>query len=264
MTSAAEDSGQDDASEAELLDVGGRRLSVEWAGAADPPPPAVLLEAGAGRTAQDWDRVFPEVARFARVGRYDRAGVGRSDPGPSEGQLPALAADLEAVLSAAGGAQRWVLVGHSRGALVVRLYAALHPAAIAGLVLVDPEHEDAQELYPPLLPATDALRPHILAAKAQCDRRREDLRVAGPPPPVPLVVLSAGAPWTGRGALPADWPWAAIEGLGLHEQLAGLSPRGRRVIVPGSGHYIQEDRPAVVVGAIREVVEAAQLVAERG
>lgn len=264
MTPASGDSGRGGAWEDQRLDVGGRRLYVEWAGSAASETPAVLLEAGAGRTAQDWDRVFPEVAGFARVGRYDRAGVGRSDPGPSEGDLPALAADLGTVLGAAGGARRWVLVGHSRGALVVRRYAALHPAAVAGLVLVDPEHEDVQALYPPLLPVADALRPRILAAKAQADRRRGALREAGPLPPVPLVVLSAGAPWTGRGALPVDWPWAAIEGLGLHERLAGLSPRGRRVLVPGSGHYIHEDQPAAVTGAIRDVVEAARSGHERG
>jgi pimeloyl-ACP methyl ester carboxylesterase len=224
----------------------------------------VLLEAGAGGTTRDWDRVLPAVARFARVGRYDRAGLGRSDPRPAAPTLTALAADLGVVLGGPprGGARRWVLVGHSRGAFIVRRYAALHPLAVAGLVLVDPGHEDAPDRLAALLEPEQA---RLLRARStEVVRWREELRAAGPLPPVPLVVLSAGAPWSGRGAAPADWPWAAIECLGLHEHLAHLSPRGRRVTVPGSGHYIHEDRPDAVVGAIREVVEAARISPQRG
>ena len=42
----------------------------------------------------------------------------------------------------------------------------------------------------------------------------------------------------------------------LQKELASLSTRGTHIIVEDSGHAIQDDRPDVVVDAIRQVVEA--------
>lgn len=39
----------------------------------------------------------------------------------------------------------------------------------------------------------------------------------------------------------------------MQDELAGLSTRGKRIIVEGSGHFIQLDKPQVVIDAIREV-----------
>lgn len=42
--------------------------------------------------------------------------------------------------------------------------------------------------------------------------------------------------------------------LAGHQRLAQLSSRGRSELVPGSGHYIQLDRPDVVIRAVTEVL----------
>ena len=66
-----------------LVDVGGYELAYQCAGdRADGP--TVVLEAGydsAGTST--WFDLQPEVAEFARVCTYDRAGVGTSGPRPS-------------------------------------------------------------------------------------------------------------------------------------------------------------------------------------
>ena len=41
----------------------------------------LLRRAGFGGTTEGWEKVQPEVARFARVVSYDRAGMGKSEPG---------------------------------------------------------------------------------------------------------------------------------------------------------------------------------------
>jgi pimeloyl-ACP methyl ester carboxylesterase len=55
--------------------------------------------------------------------------------------------DLHALLGVAGIPAPYVLVGHSVGGLLVRLYAGRYPEEVAGLVLVDSSHPDQwQEL----------------------------------------------------------------------------------------------------------------------
>ena len=53
------------------------------------------------------------------------------------------------MLQRAGEQPPYVLVGHSLGGIIVRLYASQYPAEIAGLVLVDARHEDFFQRMPP-------------------------------------------------------------------------------------------------------------------
>jgi pimeloyl-ACP methyl ester carboxylesterase len=121
----------------EMIDLGGRRLHVVRAGPRSDTP-TIVLEHGAFGCASDWGVV---QARLAAKGlhsiAYDRAGLGLSDPGPQPRDGRALNADLSAVLSAMGESGPFVLVGHSMGGLMVRLYALTHPAEALGVVLVD-------------------------------------------------------------------------------------------------------------------------------
>jgi pimeloyl-ACP methyl ester carboxylesterase len=117
-----------------MLDVGGRRLHVYETGQGSP---TVVLEAGIAATSLSWRLVQDEVAKFARVASYDRAGLGWSDPATQPLTLSRLVDDLHAVLHIAQLPAPYVLVGHSFGGLIVRAYARRYPAETAGLVLVD-------------------------------------------------------------------------------------------------------------------------------
>ena len=121
----------------EMIDLGGRRLHVVQAGPRGDQP-TIVLEHGAFGCASDWGVV---QARLAAKGlhsvAYDRAGLGLSDPGPQPRDGRALNADLMAVLNALGEAGPFVLVGHSMGGLMVRLFALTHPGEVSGVVLVD-------------------------------------------------------------------------------------------------------------------------------
>lgn len=73
---------------------------------------------------------------------YDARGHGESDPAPpGRGYgYPELVDDLEGVVAATVGEDRFVLGGHSMGAHTAIAYALRHPERVAGLVLVGPTY----------------------------------------------------------------------------------------------------------------------------
>jgi pimeloyl-ACP methyl ester carboxylesterase len=80
---------------------------------------------------------------------------------------------------------------------------------------------------------------------------------------LPLVVLSHGEPMAMPGL--SDEVNQTYEQLwqNLQAELAGLSSQGRLIVAEGSGHYIQLERPQLVIDAITEVVTAARTTQDR-
>ncbi len=119
------------------VDVGGRRLrTVRVRGSGDRP--LVVLEHGAFGCATDWAVVQDRLAAKGLSSlAYDRAGLGHSDPGPKPRDGQAIVSDLAALLRELDETGPFVVVGHSMGGLMVRLFALTHPDLTLGLVLVD-------------------------------------------------------------------------------------------------------------------------------
>jgi pimeloyl-ACP methyl ester carboxylesterase len=127
-----------------LIDVGGYRLHIHSTGKGEP---AVVLIAGSGDFAFDWSLVQPAVSQFSRVSSYDRAGLAWSDLGPTPRTMQQEVHELHSLLRKAGVKKPYVLVGHSIGGLIARVYAAAYPDEVAGMVLVDPTTEDVTLNY---------------------------------------------------------------------------------------------------------------------
>jgi len=140
-----------------LVDIGGGPQDVPENATAEDRPTVVLV-GGLRASADDWSisnkstpAVFPEVAKFTRVCACDRPGTpidekpSRSDPVRQPTTAKDAVADLHALLSAAGEAGPYVLVGHSYGGLIVRLYASTYPKEVSGLVLIDALSEGLQD-----------------------------------------------------------------------------------------------------------------------
>ena len=111
-------------------------------GPAEVPP--VVLSSGLGGAWYDWDRVVPLLAGLAPVLRFDRPGLGWSEPAAVPPTLAGEAERIRALLATPGvlapgapPAGRAVLVGHSLAGFHVEAFARLHPELVAGIVLVD-------------------------------------------------------------------------------------------------------------------------------
>ncbi len=122
----------------QMVDVGGHRLHVHCIGTGSP---TVVLEAAAPGWSLYWSLVQPEVAKVTRVCAYDRAGLGWSERGPLPRTGQRMARELHRLLERAGITGPYVLVGHSLGGFVARLYRQDHPDDVVGMVLVDAGHE---------------------------------------------------------------------------------------------------------------------------
>jgi pimeloyl-ACP methyl ester carboxylesterase len=204
----------------------------------------------------------------------------RSDAVPQPTTAKDAVADLHALLSAAGEAAPYVLVGHSYGGLIVRLYTSTYPKEVAGLVLVDPLTEGLQDaetheqwaiqrkLIEGDVRESVALYPAL--ERIDVDRSFKQIRAAPRLRSIPLVVLSSDRPWgpqvppmIASGKLSADTPpdFGYVTDAAqkkAHEQLATLVPNAKHITKTNSGHEIHKEQPQLVIDAIREVVEAVR------
>jgi len=140
--------------------------------------PAVVLDAGAGGTTLSWSLVHDEIAKTTRTCAYDRAGHGLSDPGPLPLDTAAVANDMDAILTAAGIAGPYVLVGHSLGSYHVRQFANTRFDKVAGMVLVDPSGDGQAARFNQVMPKARAIMAKAgeAAKAANCSSRlREKL-----------------------------------------------------------------------------------------
>jgi pimeloyl-ACP methyl ester carboxylesterase len=122
------------------VDIGGRTLNIHCTG--DGSPTVIFVSA---RTAPGfvWTPIQRGVSKFTRGCWYDRADLGWSDAGPDPAWGDTAAQDLHRLLQNAGLKPPLLLVGHSFGGHIIRLYHHAYRGEASGMVFVDAAHEDA-------------------------------------------------------------------------------------------------------------------------
>lgn len=118
----------------QLVDIGGRQLHLQKQGETGPP---VILEAGIAATSLSWRLVDAAISEFATVYSYDRAGFGWSPYTAAPKVARSLVEELRLLLTAANVPSPRILVGHSFGGMMMRMYASMYPEEVSGVVLVD-------------------------------------------------------------------------------------------------------------------------------
>jgi len=277
----------------QLVDVGGYQMHIDCTGRGSP---TVILDSGLGGGYADWYKVQPKIAQFARVCSYDRAGIGYSESSPHSRTSKVIAEELHTLLHNAGVLPPYILACHSMGGFDVRLYASLYRSEVAGMVLVDSSHPEQKKRFPPELNDLDKtwLRdqefleftmslgiPRLLgfcgsnaevrAAYCNFHSAREEVAELKAFPEsaaqaattstlgdMPLAVLThdPGRPEPDMPedvVQPTEQAWQQMQ-----DELAQLSTKSTHVIAKNSGHYIQLDRPDLVIEAVRGVVDQAR------
>jgi len=207
-----------------LVDVGGWSLHLNCSGKVSAAQPTVILEAGTGDFSVEWSLVQPRVATFARVCSYDRAGDGWSELGPHPRTMHQVAYELHTLLGNAGERPPYVLVGHSYGGWLVRVYRSMYPADVAGLVLIDGGADNPWRKMPDgkLVRSQDL----VAAKKVPAVKTDHPLRIEEIPPQA-LDAMKAGLPEAvahandpPRNKLPLDAQRMRTWALGRPEHVA--------------------------------------------
>lgn len=120
-----------------MVEVAGRRAHLVCEGPREGSGPTVVFESGAFGSAADWAAVQAQIGGRYRSCAYDRAGLGASEPGNALRDSETIAAELHALLAAAGERPPFVLVAHSMAPVHAYVFARRRPGETAGLVLVD-------------------------------------------------------------------------------------------------------------------------------
>ncbi|MBT2187370.1 alpha/beta fold hydrolase [Sphingobium nicotianae] len=203
---------------------------------------------------RSWSRQVPAFVADYRVVTLDLPGHGQSDSPPPAGYSIGLFADAVEAVRKAVGANKVVLVGHSMGAGVSRLYTLAHPEHVAGIVSADGLLD---------------IRP-FAAAALRAQPMTHERRVAAieamfvPSTPEPLrqeirqMMLGASeATSVGANAAmmdpaiqsnavitaPALTVFASSRTMGLATPTKELLPNWESVTIPDTGHFVMMEKP---------------------
>ena len=276
-----------------LHDVGqGRRLHMHCTGTGSP---AVVFESSLGGSSVDWYAVQPMVSKLTSACAYDRAGAGWSDAAPLPRDPLRTAEDLHTALGKAGVGGPYVLVGHSYGGYVARVFAGRYRSEMAGLVLVDAVGPETIERIPTVelhwRQAVRDCRWDKLRALFGVFRLRGDSMTYVPAEVRPITdgffysrklqddscgeiqamigdgrdqVRAAGSFDTLPVAVVAAGKSDFLEGEDwrrwqeVQKQFAQLSRRSSQIVAANSTHHVQFIEPAVIAAAVSQVVTTAR------
>lgn len=214
--------------------------------------PTVVMDAGYGDYSKGWNAIISEVSLLTEVLVYDRAGLGKSEPSSNPRNSREMVKELKELLSKLNINPPYIVVGHSFGGVNARLFASKYPEDVCGLLLVDSTPEDYRERFLPTMSEDfqEAYNKQFVHEgnyeefMESLDQLKEDQKKLN----VPLIVLSAGK---------KNYYSPESQGLWntMQEEILLISSISEFMIAEDSTHYIQNDEPALVVGAIRRLIE---------
>jgi pimeloyl-ACP methyl ester carboxylesterase len=217
----------------------------------------ILFDAGAGNDGSVWDNILEKIHKVTGTTliTYDRSGFGQSELNPklksdSDYGIENGIKELEKGLSMLGFNDEVILVSHSYGGLYNLLFAHKHPEKVKSVILVDVTlnnfwNEELLTMRDNNFDISTIDKPsgnYFLHANYN-----ETMRYARNihfPENIPILnifpeISFSGAPevYTNR--------WRK-----LHKDFGDQNDNITNIIAQGSGHYIFQDNPSLVINAI--------------
>lgn len=237
----------------DIINIGGDSLKVNCYGKGTP---TVIFESGLGDDNEVWTLVQPEISKNTKTFSYDRAGLRNSDTG----DLPRSSLDqvheLHTVLNKAKVKAPYIIVAHSIGGFNARLFAGTFPKEVSGIIFVDCSHENQLEdrLKRSSSKEIEIMNSQLIGAEQTFDelltsaKQVKEIRKMDALRNIPIIVLTADHKCEESSSITEE-TW-----LNYQNDLVSLSDYSKHIIVEGSSHYIQKDKPQIVIDAIKVIV----------
>jgi pimeloyl-ACP methyl ester carboxylesterase len=237
---------------------------------------AILLESGGGMDSGEWSRLAPELARKtgASIVSYDRAGFGKSDLPETPHDMRKEVEWLWQGLQKLELQKNLILVGHSFGGWMIRLFASEHPEPVRGMVFVDPFTNEFVDLL-----GVEYLDNHPMAGKIPFDTsqpeklskyqralvrmvgdglgpKMEIMRKTKIPPGIPIMVITSGLPFLPKTEEQEAWRKS-------HEQLTASIEGAILIVAEKSDHMVPAREPDLIIEAVDKIIEDLKSVKAR-
>lgn len=213
----------------------------------------IVLEAGGGVFSDAYQEIQDTLAKLTntRVISYDRSGFGKSELGPDNFIAIDEVNALKKCLEVQGFKNKYILVGHSYGGLLVQLFALRYPDLVSGLVLIDPMNVKFVDRFG--LDKLNSVTPYFenptenwqKAGNRMVDnfpKALEVLRGKELHNQIPVLLLTAGNPM-----VPKIW-------RECHEEMVMNSENHKLLIAEGNNHDITSENPDIVINTIIDLI----------
>lgn len=271
------------------ISIGERKLETEIRGIGEK---TVVILPGMNSSIDDWNEVIRELSDVCRVICFHRAGCGESDPNPFGPSVIQTVRDLQSLLVALQIYTPIILVGHSYGGLCVQRFAREYPDSVSGVVLIDSTSVDLDRLDSLPTPSLNEQQSDDDWI-AECKRSQipkdtfdrisrfytnptlyntmlrevevwyqcaKDTKESGHFPDVPLIVIARDPKYCVKILMNDGIPREEAE---LFEQTwhdlileqSDLSGRSQFITAMDSTHSVYEERPEIIVQAIKELIQ---------
>lgn len=245
------------------IEVAGYEFEYELEGSSDT---TILLEAGGSAGLQDWDPIYHQLTKRARVLRYSRLGNGNSSPIKKNYSSEEYAQEALQLLNALNIKEQVIYVAHSYGAYIARIFAAKYPDRVSGLMLIEPASEHDVDI----MRSIDLKKAEKEIAQVKLDDMKNgmsnqylDYWAKRPLPnypeikDIPVTVIASIKTYEDPPFLfftdKARQMWGQ-----LHKEWAESFPQGKAVLTDKSYHFPQNDEPEMVTTEIMKLVERVE------
>jgi pimeloyl-ACP methyl ester carboxylesterase len=223
----------------------------------------VVFESGLADDHSVWNKkdILPKISKVADVLLYDRAGIGKSETGPTKRNIERLSSELSAVINKFSNDRKVILVGHSLGGLIIRDYAIKNPEKTAAILFVEPTHE----FYNHFSQSTEdaicsSIKSYSGPKSGGVDEARElieDLQYASTLPDlpnVPIIVLTSMKQNADNIASDKLNGSSRQVHYDAHELLRNGVTDFTHITTTNSGHYIIYEEPNLVTDNIKLLI----------
>lgn len=220
----------------------------------------ILFEAGAGNDSSVWKNILYPIYKETKTTliTYDRSGFGKSELNPNQTDDSKFGIingvnELEVGLKKLGYDKEIILVSHSYGGLYNLLYASKHPNKIKYMILIDATINSfwtdellSKHYSDPLQKRDYKKRMGLYYLEKNFKKTAKIMRTINYPINFPIINIYARAPVIkGSEHENINRRWN-----NTHEKFGNIIPNVKAIIAKGSGHFISQDKPKLVINTI--------------